>query len=40
MEKYNVTDITKESGSGENGDPEGFGWTNGVLLKLISMYGE
>jgi len=39
MEKYNVTDITKESGSGENRDPDGFGWTNGVLLKLISIYG-
>jgi alpha,alpha-trehalase len=40
MEKYNVTDITKESASVENEDPEGFGWTNGVLLKLISMYGK
>jgi alpha,alpha-trehalase len=33
MEKYNVTDITKESGRGENKDPDEFGWTNGVLLK-------
>jgi len=39
MEKYNVTDIIKESGSVENKDPDGFGWTNGVLLKLISVYG-
>jgi alpha,alpha-trehalase len=39
MEKYNVTDITKTSGNSENGEPEGFGWTNGVLLKLISIYG-
>jgi len=39
MEKYNVTDITKESGIGENSDPNGFGWSNGVLLKLISVYG-
>jgi alpha,alpha-trehalase len=40
MEKYNVTDITRESGNGENRDPGGFGWTNGVLLKLISIYGK
>jgi alpha,alpha-trehalase len=39
MEKYNVTDITKESGSIDNRDSDGFGWTNGVLLKLISVYG-
>jgi alpha,alpha-trehalase len=39
MEKYNVTDITKESVSTENKDPDGFGWTNGVLQKLISVYG-
>ena len=40
MEKYNVTDITKEAGGGEYGGQDGFGWTNGVLLKLISMYGK
>ena len=40
MEKYNVTDITKESARGEHGNPDGFGWTNGVLLKLISVYGK
>ena len=39
MEKYNVTDITKEAGGGEYGGQDGFGWTNGVLLKLISIYG-
>jgi alpha,alpha-trehalase len=39
MEKYNVTDIKKEAGGGEYGGQDGFGWTNGVLLKLISMYG-
>ena len=39
MEKYNVTDIIKKTGSGENSDPDGYGWTNGVLLKLISVYG-
>lgn len=40
MEKYNVTDLTKEAGGGEYGGQDGFGWTNGVLLKLISVYGK
>src|SRR5450432_3511546 len=39
MEKYNVTDVNKEAGGGEYGGQDGFGWTNGVLLKLISIYG-
>ena len=39
MEKYNVTDLTREAGGGEYGGQDGFGWTNGVLLKLISLYG-
>lgn len=40
MEKYNVTDLNKEAGGGEYGGQDGFGWTNGVLLKLISIYGK
>jgi alpha,alpha-trehalase len=40
MEKYNVTDLNKEAGGGEYGGQDGFGWTNGVLLKLISTYGQ
>ncbi|HEY4154667.1 MAG TPA: trehalase family glycosidase, partial [Puia sp.] len=40
MEKYNVVDMTKVAGGGEYGGQDGFGWTNGVLLKLISMYGK
>ena len=40
MEKYNVDDIAKEAGGGEYDGQDGFGWTNGVLLKLISMYGK
>jgi len=40
MEKYNVVDLTKPAGGGEYGGQDGFGWTNGVLLKLISMYGK
>ncbi len=38
-EKYNVADITKEAGGGEYADQDGFGWTNGVLLHLIKIYG-
>jgi alpha,alpha-trehalase len=38
MEKYNVEDINKEAGGGEYAGQDGFGWTNGVLLKLIRKY--
>ena len=36
MEKYNVVDTDLESGGGEYPVQDGFGWTNGVLLKLLS----
>ena len=36
MEKYNVVDTNLSSGGGEYPVQDGFGWTNGVLLKLIS----
>lgn len=36
VEKYNVVDLTLEAGGGEYPVQDGFGWTNGVLLKLIS----
>lgn len=39
MEKYNVVDINKEAGGGEYPGQDGFGWTNGVLLHLIKLYG-
>ncbi len=39
MEKYNVVDINKPAGGGEYPGQDGFGWTNGVLLHLIRMYG-
>jgi len=35
MEKYNVMDTTLLSGGGEYPVQDGFGWTNGVLLKLL-----
>jgi alpha,alpha-trehalase len=38
MEKYNVVDTHLEAGGGEYGGQDGFGWTNGVLLKLINKY--
>jgi len=40
MEKYNVENSSLDAGGGEYSGQDGFGWTNGVLLKLISMYGK
>lgn len=40
MEKYNVVDTHLEAGGGEYPGQDGFGWTNGVLLALISKYGK
>ncbi|MEO5675148.1 MAG: alpha,alpha-trehalase TreF [Chitinophagales bacterium] len=39
MEKYNVEDVNLTGGGGEYPLQDGFGWTNGVLLKLIREYG-
>ena len=36
MEKYNVMDTTTQAGGGEYPNQDGFGWTNGVYLKLIN----
>lgn len=36
LEKYNVEDTSLLSGGGEYEVQDGFGWTNGVLLKLLS----
>jgi alpha,alpha-trehalase len=38
MEKYNVVDTDLAAGGGEYPSQDGFGWTNGVLLKLMAMY--
>ncbi|MEN0047192.1 MAG: alpha,alpha-trehalase TreF, partial [Bacteroidota bacterium] len=38
VEKYNVVDMTLEAGGGEYPVQDGFGWTNGVLLKLMDIY--
>lgn len=40
MEKYDVMDLSKPGGGGEYPAQDGFGWTNGVLLKLLNLYGE
>lgn len=34
MEKYDVVDISRPGGGGEYPLQDGFGWTNGVFLKL------
>jgi alpha,alpha-trehalase len=36
VEKYNVTDLSLDAGGGEYPVQDGFGWSNGVLLKLLS----
>ncbi len=38
LEKYDVTDPTRPAGGGEYPLQDGFGWTNGVLLKLLDWY--
>jgi alpha,alpha-trehalase len=38
MEKYNVVDDNLDAGGGEYPAQDGFGWTNGVLLKLMETY--
>jgi alpha,alpha-trehalase len=39
MEKYNVIDTHLSAGGGEYPSQDGFGWTNGVLLKILKTYG-
>jgi len=40
VEKYNVEALGLEAGGGEYPNQDGFGWTNGVLLRLLSLYPE
>ncbi len=37
MEKYNVEDLSKESGGGEYPTQDGFGWSNGVYLAFKAL---
>lgn len=38
LEKYNVQDISLESGGGEYPTQDGFGWSNGVYLKFYELF--
>jgi alpha,alpha-trehalase len=38
VEKYNVADSLMEAGGGEYPTQDGFGWTNGVLRRLLALY--
>lgn len=38
MEKYNVEDMDLLAGGGEYPAQDGFGWTNGVFLRLMKDY--
>lgn len=40
MEKYNVEDMDLIAGGGEYPAQDGFGWSNGVFLRLLSDYGK
>jgi neutral trehalase len=37
MEKYNAMDTSQNAGGGEYPNQDGFGWTNGVYLKLKNL---
>ncbi|MFC7668149.1 trehalase family glycosidase [Hymenobacter humi] len=38
LEKYDVVDPNRPAGGGEYPLQDGFGWTNGVLLRLMEWY--
>jgi alpha,alpha-trehalase len=38
VEKYNVARVGQSGGGGEYPTQDGFGWTNGVMRKLTSLY--
>ena len=40
FEKYDVTVDTLPGGGGEYDVQLGFGWTNGVAMELLAMYGD
>lgn len=39
FEKYNSQSVGQAGGSGEYDVQSGFGWTNGVMLRLLQKYG-
>jgi alpha,alpha-trehalase len=40
LERYNVMDLSLESGGGDYPFRDGFGWTNGVALAFLGELGE
>ena len=40
VEKYDVVDVGRSGGGGEYPLQDGFGWTNGVMRKLMALYPE
>ncbi len=38
MEKYNVENLSLDAGGGEYKTQDGFGWSNGVYLKLDALF--
>jgi alpha,alpha-trehalase len=38
VEKYDVTRLGVKGGGGEYPTQDGFGWTNGVMRKLMALY--
>lgn len=38
LEKYDVIAADRAGGGGEYPTQDGFGWTNGVTLKLMALY--
>jgi alpha,alpha-trehalase len=38
VEKYDVVDTGRSGGGGEYPTQDGFGWTNGVMRKLVELY--
>lgn len=38
VEKYDVVTLNRSSGGGEYPVQDGFGWTNGVMKKLMALY--
>ena len=39
-EKYDANEIGKEGGGGEYTVQTGFGWTNGVLVEFLCLFGD
>lgn len=39
FEKYNAIDVGQPGQGGEYAVQDGFGWTNGVVLRYLSLYG-